>query len=102
MIRRSLLPSVALSLFLFLPTHVKAEEVVCTEREEMVEQLVSDFDEHLAAVRDIKGEGLLEIHVSAQTGSWTALLTKHWNLSCILADGDDAPVPDILKLETGV
>jgi hypothetical protein len=75
----------------------KAEKIFCSDREEIVEELISEYDEQLAAVKEIKGEGLLEIHVSARTGSWTALLTKAGRLSCILADGKDAPVPEFLQ-----
>lgn len=53
-------------------------------------------------VKDVKGEGLLEIHVSADSGTWTALLTKSWDLSCVVADGEDAPVPDILEVNPEV
>jgi hypothetical protein len=73
-----------------------AEEIVCNDRERIVESLVSDFGEQLAEVKDIEGEGLLEIHVSALTGSWTALLTKTWKLSCVVGNGHDANIPELL------
>jgi len=75
----------------------KAEDIYCSDREEIVDELVSGYGEQLAAVKDIKGEGLLEIHVSARTGSWTALLTTAGRLSCIVADGKDAPIPEFLE-----
>lgn len=81
---------------------VAASETLCAEREQLVDQLVSEFGEHLAMVKDVKGEGLLEIHVSADSGTWTALLTKSWDLSCVVADGEDAPVPDILEVNPEV
>ena len=87
-----------LALLLLGFSHVaKAEDILCSDREEIVEELVSKYDEQLAAVIDIKGEGLLEIHVSARSGSWTALLTTAGRLSCVVADGDDAPVPEFLQ-----
>jgi hypothetical protein len=67
------------------------------EREQLVGQLVSDFDEQLVAVRDIKGEGLLELHSSGHTGSWTILLTKSWGHSCVVGDGLGDPTQDILE-----
>jgi hypothetical protein len=75
----------------------KAEEVICKTRDLMVESLLDDYGEQLAAVRKIKGEGLLEFHVSAATGTWTALLTKTWAQSCLIASGDDGPVPEFLR-----
>jgi len=67
------------------------------EREPLVEQLVSEFDEQLIAVWDISGEGLLELHASDHTGSWTVLLTKSWDLSCVVGDGRDGPTQDIFE-----
>ena len=87
----------SISLFLACIFPAGAEEIVCTDRDQMVERLVLDFGEQLAAVKDIKGEGLLEIHVSARNGTWTALLTKNWGLSCVVGNGEDAPIPDFLE-----
>lgn len=79
-----------------------ANEIVCVDRERMVERLVSDFGEQLAAVKFVEGEGLFEIHLSASTGTWTALLTKSDYLSCVTADGEHAPVPDFLEADVGI
>jgi hypothetical protein len=92
----------SISLFLVCTFPAAAEEIVCTDREQMVERLVSDFGEQLAAVKEIKGEGLLEIHVSARNGTWTALLTKTWALTCVVGNGEDAPIPDFLEIAPGV
>ena len=73
-----------------------AGELFCSAREDVVQELVADYDEQLAAVRDMKGEGLLEIHVSPRTGTWTALLTRSGQLSCVVASGDNAPIPEFL------
>lgn len=81
---------------LTLSSPAEAEKTYCSDREDVVEELVADYGEQLAAVRDIKGEGLLEIHVSARTGTWTALLTRPGNLSCVVASGSDAPIPEFL------
>ena len=97
---RSLALTISLILACTFPT--AADDIVCTDREQMVERLVSDFGEQLAAVKDLKGEGLLEIHVSARTGTWTALLPRPWDLTCVVGNGEDAPIPDFLESMPGV
>lgn len=91
----------ALLVFIFcvfaLPSYGAADENVCMERELLVEQLVLELDEQLLAVWDLGGEGLLELHASAHTGSWTVLLTKSWDLSCVVGDGWNGRIQDILE-----
>jgi hypothetical protein len=67
---------------------VSAETKPCLVRSMMIDTLISDYGEQLAEVREIKGKGLLEFHVSPKEGTWTAVLTKPNGMSCVLAVGD--------------
>ncbi|HSR55052.1 MAG TPA: hypothetical protein VLN73_02345 [Alphaproteobacteria bacterium] len=67
---------------------VSAETKPCLVRSLMVDTLITDYGEQLAEVRQVKGKGLLEFHVSPKDGSWTAVLTKPNGISCVLAVGE--------------
>ncbi len=71
-----------------LPRAHGAEVRACLDRSVMVDTLITQYGEQLAEVREIKGTGLLEFHVSAQEGTWTALLTNGAGVSCVLAVGE--------------
>lgn len=66
-----------------------ADAVSCLDRSVMIDTLIDQFDEQLAEVREVKGKGLIEIHVSNEGGTWTVLLTNPLGVSCIVASGDD-------------
>ena len=65
-----------------------AEATACLDRSTMVDTLVHEYGEQLAEVREIKGKGLLEIHISPDAGTWTAVLTSPEGISCVLAVGE--------------
>lgn len=71
-----------------LPRAHGAEVRACLDRSVMVDTLITQYGEQLAEVREIKGTGLLEFHVSVQEGTWTALLTNVHGVSCVLAVGE--------------
>ena len=78
-----------------------AETRVCLDRSVMIDTLIAEYNEHLAEVRDIKGKGLLEFHVSPLDGTWTALLTKGNGISCVLAVGEGIAPAKITVLVVG-
>ncbi len=67
------------------PLHAEAR--ACLDRSVMIDTLITNYGEQLAEVREIKGKGLLEFHVSSDVGSWTAVLTSSEGISCVLATG---------------
>ena len=73
---------------LTLPRAYGAETKQCRDRSVMIDTLIAEYGEQLAEVREIKGKGLLEFHVSPKDGTWTALLTKGNGVSCVLGVGD--------------
>ncbi|HEX9809354.1 MAG TPA: hypothetical protein VGC25_07085 [Alphaproteobacteria bacterium] len=81
-----------------------AEQRTCIDRSRLVDALVEDYGEQLAEVREVKGQGLLEFHVSPTEGTWTALLTDDDGISCVLATGEglDPAKNPILKAGTEV
>lgn len=78
-----------------------AEARVCLNRYVMIDTLIAEYGEHLVEVRDIKGKGLLEFHVSPIDGTWTALLTKGNGISCVLAVGEGIDPAKIMVLAVG-
>ncbi len=71
-----------------LPRAHGAEVKACLDRSVMVDTLIAEYGEQLAEVREIKGKGLLEFHISPKEGTWTALLTNGHGVSCVLAVGE--------------
>ena len=71
-----------------LPRAYGAEASPCLDRSVMIDILITNYGEQLAEVREIKGKGLLEFHVSPKDGTWTVLLTYPIGVSCILAVGE--------------
>jgi hypothetical protein len=71
-----------------LPRAYGAEARACLNRSIMIDTLIAEYGEQLAEVREIKGKGLLEFHVSPEDGTWTALLTKRNGVSCVLGVGE--------------
>lgn len=65
-----------------------AADSVCLVRSVMIDTLITEYGEQLTEVRDIKGKGLLEFHVSPFDGTWTAILTNGSGISCVLAVGE--------------
>ena len=86
--KKSLLLILPLLLLVALPRAHGAENTFCLARSEMIDTLIAVFGEQLAEVREIKGKGLLEFHVSPKDGTWTVLLTNPIGVSCILAVGE--------------
>jgi hypothetical protein len=83
------LPLLALPLLLAPQNHAaSAETKPCLVRSMMIDTLITDYGEQLAEVREIKGKGLLEFHVSPKDGTWTAVLTKPNGMSCVVAVGE--------------
>jgi hypothetical protein len=83
-----------------LPRAHGAEARACLNRSVMIDTLITEYGEQLAEVREIKGKGLLEFHVSPKDGTWTALLTKGNGVSCVLGVGEgiDPSKPEALQV----
>jgi hypothetical protein len=75
-----------------------AQAAVCLDRSRMLDTLITEYGEQLAEVREIKGTGILEFHVSKSDGTWTALLTDYEQWSCVLATGEGLVPPGIITI----
>ncbi len=69
------------------PALAQQDDVVCAERDVIVERLNVDFGETATGGGVMSREQLLEIWSSAETGSWTALMTFADGTSCIVGSG---------------
>lgn len=72
-------------------------QATCLPREHMVDSLSSRFSETLAGGGLQTEHRLIEIWRSADSGSFTILMTRPDGISCVLAAGDNwhdsAPMP---------
>lgn len=84
-----------------LPRAYGAEARACLNRSVMIDTLITEYGEQLAEVREIKGKGLLEFHVSPKDGTWTALLTERNGVSCVLAVGEGIDPSKTEALQVG-
>lgn len=73
----------------------------CRVRSAMIDTLIDEYGEQLVEVREVKGQGLLEFHVSPDDGTWTALLTKSNGVSCVLGIGEGIDPSKTKALEVG-
>lgn len=69
------------------PALAQQDDVVCAERDVIVERLNLDFGESPTGGGIMSREQLLEIWSSPETGSWTALMTFADGTSCIVGSG---------------
>jgi hypothetical protein len=60
----------------------------CADRDSVVERLENRFGEARQAMGMHGGNGVLEVYASADTGTWTILVTSPDGKSCLLASGD--------------
>lgn len=81
---------VAISLLMGIPSLALAQ-TICIDRTDMLDRLAAEFEEHLAEVKMIKDQGLLEILKSPTKGTWTVILTKPGGTSCVIATGEGLP-----------
>lgn len=96
-----LLPMVLVLLLAAAPFAQAAEEMTCLDRSQMIDTLVDQYGEQLAEVRMVENEGLIEMHVSPRSGSWTALLTDEDGVSCVIAVGKGLDPEKIPTIQTG-
>lgn len=59
----------------------------CAERTQIVERLKSKYGESRRGIGLNQSNGVVEVFASAQTGSWTILVTLPNGMTCLLAAG---------------
>lgn len=71
----------------------------CAQRGQVVERLQSKYGETRRSVGLAPNNGVVETYASAETGSWTIIVTMPNGMSCLVAAGEafepveDGPLP---------
>ena len=68
---------------------VLAQSLRCAPRDLVVDRLATQFSERLTARGLQSPEILMEIWTSADTGTYTVLLTRADGISCVVSTGTD-------------
>jgi len=63
-----------------------AQSSNCAPRAQVLERLVSDFGESVT-FEGLFGQGIFELHLSTETGTWTATVTLPTGVTCVFASG---------------
>lgn len=99
---------VTLTLLLLTPaaeaeTEARPGQRACAERALVVERLESRFGEVRQAMGLNRGNAVVEVYASAETGTWTILVTTPNGIACLVASGDlyEQERGPILKPEKG-
>lgn len=79
---------IAIFLLLVLVPIAVMSQTICIDRTDMLDRLAAEFEEHLAEVKMIEDQGLLEFLKSPTKGTWTMILTKPSGTSCVIATGE--------------
>lgn len=85
-----------------LPRAYGAVAPDCRDRSVMIDTLIAEYGEQLVEVREVQGEGLVEFHVSPEDGTWTALLTRHNGMSCVIGIGEGIDPSKTKALKPGL
>lgn len=91
------LAAVALAAALGAPAEA---QMVCGERNSIIQQLESKYGETRQSLGLQQGRGVVEIFASEETGSWTILVTDTHGRSCLMAAGEAFQIEDVAKADT--
>ena len=70
-------------------TAAPAEARSCGERARIVERLQEAYGEQRTAAGLAANNGIVEVFTSAETGSWTIIVTLPTGQSCLVAAGEN-------------
>ncbi|MEM7057019.1 MAG: hypothetical protein AAF557_05475 [Pseudomonadota bacterium] len=94
MVAGSLLLSVAA-----MPTHANAQ-TVCGKRDDIIKQLKVKYGETRRTMGVQQGRGVVEMYASAETGSWTILVTDPRGMTCLMAAGEAFEADAVAEVDT--
>lgn len=75
-------------------------QMVCGKRDSIIAQLQKKYGETRRSVGVQQGRGVVEIYASAETGSWTILVTDTRGKSCLMAAGEAFQIENVASVET--
>lgn len=80
--------SLGLGVAIVAAGHAQAQRAACAERAEIVERLETRYGERRINVGlGDNNAGIVEVFASAETGTWTILVTLPSGTSCLVATG---------------
>jgi len=65
-----------------------ADVLACAERQVVIDRLESHFGETRQSIGLGRGDRVVELFASTETGSWTIIVTRPDGLTCLLATGE--------------
>jgi hypothetical protein len=100
----ALLGAALATTILATPAHaqVPGGPAVCGQRDKLVQRLEAEFGETRQGFGLQRGSSILEIFASAESGSWTILVTQPTGMACMVAAGQNwAATPEDAKKVSG-
>ncbi|MEM6662870.1 MAG: hypothetical protein AAF666_11920 [Pseudomonadota bacterium] len=79
---------------------VASAQTVCGKRDDIISQLQRKYGETRRSLGVQQGRGVVEIYASAETGSWTILVTDARGMSCLMAAGEAFEIESLAEVET--
>jgi hypothetical protein len=80
--------SLGIAGMLWAAQHANAQTTSCAEREMVVGRLADRYGESPQGIGLGQDNSVLEVFASAETGTWTILVTLPNGLSCLVASGE--------------
>jgi hypothetical protein len=68
--------------------YAHSEPVNCAERARVLERLEGDFGESRQSIGLGRNNAVVEVFASAETGTWTIIVTLPNGMSCLVASGE--------------
>ena len=77
----------------------QAQQMVCGKRDSIIAQLEKKYGETRRSLGLQQGRGVIEVYASAETGSWTILVTDTRGTSCLMAAGEAYQSEKVAEIE---
>lgn len=80
---------------------VQAQQTTCAERETVVAQLAERYGETRQSMGLGQNNAVVEVFASADTGTWTIVVTLPSGMTCLVASGEswEAQAGDVAQLK---
>lgn len=82
-----------------MPTSADAQ-TVCGKRDDIIQQLKVKYGETRRTMGVQQGRGVVEMYASAETGSWTILVTDPRGMTCLMAAGEAFETDAVAEVDT--
>ncbi len=84
----------------FLLVGAANAQTVCGKRADIIRQLQVKYGETRRSLGVQRGRGVVEVFASAETGSWTILITDPRGRSCLMAAGEAFEPEAVAAIDT--